>query len=204
MAAAAATNAQAATMDGATTVPAPVGMDHGRARTVQNEFQNMFVEFLTDFRDTDAEGMEQAVDGEEEDAFMFKYRRMVLEDLEFDRTGMLTVSFRDINNFSMQLETALRTQFYEVEPTLRAAVTQLVRRVRPDLIAEGPGEEQLEFGVRFVDLPECERLRDLKVDKIGHLTSFAGTVTRTSEGGHKSKALHITHACNATCMLHAR
>ena len=33
----------------------------------------------------------------------------------------------------------------------------------------------------FVNLPRVHRLRELKAENIGQLTSFSGTVTRTSE-----------------------
>lgn len=38
-----------------------------------------------------------------------------------------------------------------------------------------------EYYLKFYGLPEQDRMRELKVDKIGQLSSFAGTVTRTSE-----------------------
>ena len=42
------------------------------------------------------------------------------------------------------------------------------------------GQEK-EFWVAFVNLPRVHRLRGLKAENIGQLTSFSGTVTRTSE-----------------------
>lgn len=39
----------------------------------------------------------------------------------------------------------------------------------------------LEYSVAFYNLPQQNRIRDIKTDKIGHLMSICGTVTRTSE-----------------------
>ena len=38
-----------------------------------------------------------------------------------------------------------------------------------------------EFWVAFFHLPRISRLRDLKAENIGQLTSFSGTITRTSD-----------------------
>lgn len=46
---------------------------------------------------------------------------------------------------------------------------------------ESAGGQAREFWVHFYNLPDVLKLRDLKSTKIGKLTSFCGTVTRTTE-----------------------
>jgi hypothetical protein len=49
----------------------------------------------------------------------------------------------------------------------------------PDYTHDDNGKK--EFFVAFVNLPRVHRLREMRTTKIGHLLSFSGTVTRTSE-----------------------
>lgn len=55
-----------------------------------------------------------------------------------------------------------------------------VRQHRPELVRYAGGVEK-EFWVKFVNLPRVERLRSLRANNIGQLSSFSGTVTRTSD-----------------------
>ena len=49
----------------------------------------------------------------------------------------------------------------------------------PDYVQDDNGKK--EFFVAFVNMPRVHRLREMRTTKIGHLLSFSGTVTRTSE-----------------------
>jgi DNA replication licensing factor MCM6 len=72
--------------------------------------------------------------------------------------------------------TFLRCSF---EPVLRRAITELVRQVVPEYLQQDA--EPKEFFVSFFNLDTQLRVRDLRMDKVGGLVSFNGTVTRTSE-----------------------
>jgi DNA replication licensing factor MCM6 len=74
----------------------------------------------------------------------------------------------------------VEANFYKYQPFLRRAVQQFVREHRPDMVRWEGGQDK-EFWVAFVNLPRVHRLRELKAENIGQLTSFSGTVTRTSE-----------------------
>lgn len=70
--------------------------------------------------------------------------------------------------------------FYRMEPYLRRAVSDFVRE-HLDTYAERDDGTQKEFWVSFFNLEQSDRLRSLRSDKIGVLTQFVGTVTRTTE-----------------------
>ena len=54
-----------------------------------------------------------------------------------------------------------------------------VTKLHPDYVEDDNGKK--EFFVSFVNMPAVLKLRDLRTDKIGTLSSFSATVTRTSE-----------------------
>ena len=74
----------------------------------------------------------------------------------------------------------MEANFYKYQPFLRRSVQAFVRQHKPDMVRWEGGLEK-EFWVAFVNLPRVHRLRELKAENIGQLTSFSGTVTRTSE-----------------------
>lgn len=92
----------------------------------------------------------------------------------------LYVDFRNVNEYSSSLADLIRDAFTRVEPYLRKAVQTFVRTKRPEMLAEEDGKEK-EFYISFFNLDTSHRLRDLKVEKIGKLVAFNGTITRTSE-----------------------
>jgi DNA replication licensing factor MCM6 len=59
-------------------------------------------------------------------------------------------------------------------------VQHFVSEHRPDMLRWEEGLDK-EFWVAFFHLPRISRLRDLKAENIGQLTSFSGTITRTSD-----------------------
>lgn len=67
------------------------------------------------------------------------------------------------------------------EPYLKAAVYNIVFRYHEGYARETTHGQTREFWVHFYNLPDVLKLRDLKSIKIGKLTSFCGTVTRTTE-----------------------
>lgn len=70
--------------------------------------------------------------------------------------------------------------YYRMEPFLRIAVRNFVREHLDTYVERDDGAEK-EFWLSFFNLGETDRLRSLRSDKIGVLTQFIGTVTRTTE-----------------------
>lgn len=93
----------------------------------------------------------------------------------------LTVDFGHLVEYDTDLaHEAIQTSFYRYQPFLHQAAAQFVRQHRPEMARHVGGVEK-EWWVKFVNLPQVQRLRTLKANNIGQLTSFSGTVTRTSD-----------------------
>mgnify|MGYP001173540548 CR=1 FL=1 len=103
-------------------------------------------------------------------------------ELMYDRNvTTLYVDFRHLAEYDDTLaHEAVEANFYKYQPFLRRSVQAFVRQHKPDMVRWEGGLEK-EFWVAFVNLPRVHRLRELKAENIGQLTSFSGTVTRTSE-----------------------
>ncbi|KAG0251325.1 MCM DNA helicase complex subunit mcm6 [Actinomortierella ambigua] len=99
------------------------------------------------------------------------------------------IDFADLNMYDPVLAGAVAHQF---EPYIRKAIQNLVwkhcrayaytntsmaevEQSRPS------GSMSREFQVAFYNVPIKHGIRDMRMDKLGHLISISGTVTRTSE-----------------------
>ncbi|KXS11015.1 MCM-domain-containing protein [Gonapodya prolifera JEL478] len=110
--------------------------------------------------------------------------------------------FVDYDHLATSLEQdafVIQEQYYRLEPYLRQAIRNVVRKVAPGYLyvsrnaasMEGAGQRQVngpdetttvrEFWISFYHLPAEKRLRELRTDLMGQLISLSGTVTRTSE-----------------------
>lgn len=70
--------------------------------------------------------------------------------------------------------------YYRLEPFLRAAVASFVRQ-HLDTFAENEDGSDKQFWLSCYGLPHTDRLRALRSAKIGKLSQFVGTVTRTTD-----------------------
>ena len=70
--------------------------------------------------------------------------------------------------------------YYRLEPFLHAAVRAFVRQ-HLDTFAENEDGSDKQFWISFYGLLETDRLRSLRSAKIGKLSQFVGTVTRTTD-----------------------
>lgn len=101
----------------------------------------------------------------------------------------LYVSFKHILERDDVLADAIRSHYYRFLTYLRRTVAALVREFAPTYVYVNPnqsittasGLQAREFSVAFYDLSLVSGIRELRTDKIGHLMSISGTVTRTSE-----------------------
>jgi len=114
-----------------------------------------------------------------------------LEDMHVTSSTTLHVNFEDLKNFDPSVATeAVEANFYTYEPFLKQAAKEFCRQHIPDMVRWGAaggggssnqGPQEKDFWVSFSNLPGTKRLRDLKAEHIGQLSSFSGVVTRTSE-----------------------
>lgn len=93
---------------------------------------------------------------------------------------VLYVDFEHLQAFSYEMAQQIRDTYERAEPVMRRCLQDHVREHHAEYLKEAHGVEK-EFFVGVSGLPDSERLRDLRVEKIGRLVSFSGTVTRTSE-----------------------
>ncbi|CAE7766614.1 mcm6, partial [Symbiodinium sp. KB8] len=97
---------------------------------------------------------------------------------EFDQ-NTLFVDFSHLQQYDSHLASTIVEEYYRFEPFLRTAVFSVVKDRHADFaLVEGSPRD---FFVAFYNMQAQLRVRDLKTREIGCLTSFNGTVTRTSE-----------------------
>ncbi|OUS42720.1 mini-chromosome maintenance protein MCM6 [Ostreococcus tauri] len=155
------------------------------ADEVRRRFLNFLNEFEFDAAD-DADGplASPGFRDEARRARRLVYVEQLFSDAMENKTT-LTVDFEHLNQKDSELAVeAVQANFYMYQPFLHDAVKAFVRQHRPELVRYAGGVErsrEKEFWVKFVNLPRVERLRSLRANNIGQLSSFSGTVTRTSE-----------------------
>ena len=109
------------------------------------------------------------------------------------------VNFEHLQQFDVNLATSISEEYYRFEPYLRRGIQSLVRDISPDyLMDEG---EPREFYVAFYNTGDVRKVRDLNMKKVGTLSSFTGTVTRTSEV--RPELLYGRFTCTECGMLSA-
>ncbi|KXZ56847.1 hypothetical protein GPECTOR_1g764 [Gonium pectorale] len=101
----------------------------------------------------------------------------VLRDVKAQDKGTLYVHIAHLNAFDQGLCSYVIAQHNRVEPALRKALHGFIRAHEPGLV---DGTDSREYYVAFVS-SWPQRMRDLRTSKLGQLTAFAGTVTRSSE-----------------------
>ena len=139
-----------------------------------------FLNFLNSYTSEDERAGENE-NGRGEGGASYKEYVEQLE-LMYERSGTtIYVNFQHLMEYDGVLaHEAVEANFYKYQPFLRRAVLEFVREHKPLMVRWDGGKEK-DFWVAFVNLPRVHRLRELKAENIGQLTSFSGTVTRTSE-----------------------
>ncbi|RXW24709.1 hypothetical protein EST38_g1197 [Candolleomyces aberdarensis] len=115
-----------------------------------------------------------------------------IEQIHSMREYNLTTLYVDFGHVLLQdevLANAIQTHYYRFLPYLRRALYNLIAEYEPDYLkinptaasADSESLQSREFSIAFYHLPLVSGIRELRMDKIGRLTSISGTVTRTSE-----------------------
>ncbi|GIL42829.1 hypothetical protein Vafri_681 [Volvox africanus] len=100
-----------------------------------------------------------------------------VHELKAQDKGTLYVHIGHLNAYDQGLCSYTIAQYNRIEPTLRKALHAFIRNNEPGLV---DGTDSREYYVAFVS-GWPQRMRDLRTSKLGQLTAFAGTVTRSSE-----------------------
>lgn len=92
----------------------------------------------------------------------------------------LYVDFEHVEQYDQSLCENIAEAYYRLEPFLRSAVRSFVRQ-HLDTYAENEDGSDKPFWLSFYGLPNSDRLRSLRSNRIGKLSQFVGTVTRTTD-----------------------
>mmetsp|Transcript_18745 Transcript_18745/g.39007 ORF Transcript_18745/g.39007 Transcript_18745/m.39007 type:complete len:896 (+) Transcript_18745:69-2756(+) len=116
---------------------------------------------------------------EEEESYGYKYRDQLTKMVNRDGCT-LYVDFSHIAEFDYELKEALEMEFYRFEPYLRRGLFEYVSKFEPEY-AQGAEKDHTQLFVSVYNLPSVLAVRSLRTDKIGHVCSITGTVTRSSD-----------------------
>ena len=119
----------------------------------------------------------------------------------------LYVDFSHVQDHNTELADAIEADFHYLEPFLRQALKNLMKREHEEYATDDK-----DFWVCFFNMQTQLNIRDLKTAKIARLMSFAGTVTRTSEVRPEliegvfmcetcAAAVHTVVPCRVPCRL---
>ncbi|CAO3625726.1 unnamed protein product [Cunninghamella echinulata] len=126
-----------------------------------------------------------------------------LEQLTLTNLQTIFVDFNHIQLADESLATALLEQYYRFMPYIRSAIQNIVRDQFRDFLYVNTGLSDngassggiiREFAVSFYGAPQLHKIRELKTEKIGQLTTLSGTVTRTTEV--RPELLYASFTCN--------
>ena len=103
---------------------------------------------------------------------------MQAEKLRADEKVTLFVDYSHIQKYKFKdnnFNEAIVVEYHRYDPYLRRALTQFMNEQCPQYAKERF------FQVGFYNLPQIQKIRELKSTVLGRLMSIHGTVTRTTE-----------------------
>ncbi|KAJ1914764.1 MCM DNA helicase complex subunit mcm6 [Mycoemilia scoparia] len=156
---------------------------------VAEKVRETFELFLENFVDETSQEAQDIYNGDvadnQEDGYAGRPYVKQLANLRLEDCSTVFVDYRHIVLFDETLATYLMENYLRLEPFLCRAVervyVKIQRLVREDLDDVDDVLQQQPLSVAFYGLPGILRVRELRTDKLGQLTSVSGTVTRTSE-----------------------
>ena len=107
-----------------------------------------------------------------------KYYIKQAQEMQQDEKSTLTVDYRHLSSFQYAdplFMDKLLQEYSRYEPYLRKAVTQFL------LQQNYPISKGKYFMLAIYNLPQINKIRDLKTQNLGRMMSIQGTVTRTTE-----------------------
>jgi DNA replication licensing factor MCM6 len=139
--------------------------------------EESFMNFLMTFNPSDFEPTAYEIDGEPQER---NYMQEKVQEMASGGSTTLFIDFEHLKEYSYDMSDMVLKKYERAEPVLRSVVRDYVRLHHPAYLHEAHGTEK-QFFVGVTNMQSTEKLRDLRVEKIGELVSFSGTVTRTSE-----------------------
>ncbi|CAO0796989.1 unnamed protein product [Mucor circinelloides] len=178
----------------------PGGYDVENIPRVVDEAAMAVMEAFEKFLETFKDDQSSFVANSTSSWFGYPYM-MQLENFKYSEIDTIFVDFTHIEMTEENLASAIKEQYYRFLPYLRRAVHNTVRTHFPDsLYVNEPtlnpiqGGTYRDFTVAFYGFETPDRVRQLKTEKIGHLLSVSGTVTRTTEV--RPELVYASFTCN--------
>ncbi|KAI9291466.1 MCM-domain-containing protein [Neoconidiobolus thromboides FSU 785] len=154
-----------------------------------NTVENLFGSFLREWRDQ----------GADEYPYIQQIREMPNKE-----TYTLLVDFNHLNEYSPDLTTAVIPNYYRFEPALKRALFECAKEHIPNYLTKNSSgvnrmEKNRDLDISIINFKSAHKIRELKTENVGHLITFSGTVTRTSEV--RPELINATFRCNACNFL---
>eukprot|EP01084_Bolivina_argentea_P225255 380708_1 len=135
-----------------------------------NRIRDKFFKFLSEYEDENGN----------------KHYFNELERMEEEESTTMNIDWNHFLDEYRDLSDIISEDYYRFEPYLRESVSNFVRENKPNYIESDTGggrEKEKEFYISILNVSDDIKysLRELTTDKIGHLCSFSGTITRTSQ-----------------------
>ncbi len=166
---------------------------------VREAFEQFLEEFTVDFSNENATQDELEVN----ERFQGKVYIAQLNLMKANDSSTIYIDYEHlVTRENGVLAAAIRDQFYRFLPFLQKGLRRVIKKHTPKLLEVsanglvGGGQTDLETGstqsssinsierviqISFYNMPDLLKIRELKGEQIGALSSISGTVTRTSE-----------------------
>jgi DNA replication licensing factor MCM6 len=138
-----------------------------------------FMRFLRTYSPPNYEAPEMDQNTTEEN-LPSSYVARTVQEMASDNDTVLYVDYKHLADFDYDMADKIVQHFERCDYVLRDGLKAYIRQFHEQYIRDAHGPEK-EFFVGIFGLHSTERLRDLRTEHIGKLSSFSGTVTRTSD-----------------------
>jgi DNA replication licensing factor MCM6 len=108
------------------------------------------------------------------------YGKQVQKMASFGK-NTLYVNFSSVEKFNQDLAKVISENFHRLESFLRDCVQEFIQLVKAEIIERSDGTKNIFFAAFYNLSTNPMKMRDLRAESIGKLSSFVGTVIRTSE-----------------------
>lgn len=150
------------------------------ARSITEGLAEKFMEFLRAYSPPDYVAPDVGQDGEEDAGAPSSFMARTVQEMATNNETTLYVDFKHISDFDYEMADKILQHYERCDPILRDTLKAYIRQHHEQFIKDAHGPEK-EFFVGIHGLHSIDRLRDLRTEHIGRLSSFSGTVTRTSD-----------------------
>jgi DNA replication licensing factor MCM6 len=160
-------------------------LDNGAGRVDEggNYVYQRFTTFLMDFVSggvVDEQGVAQP-------DYLYDIAQMVRDD-----STTLAVDFTHLMQYDSDVAEVVQLEFVRLEPFIRQSLRGVTLEQHPERAQDEPNPPY-EYFVSIHNHPLVSQIRELRAERIGRLTSFCGTVTRSSDV--RPELLYATFAC---------